>query len=213
MILVGAGVALFGVAGTTAFLIGSSASSSEPPAAETGYDVTLVANEETDTSALSTDDLFPETVETESGDSYSLLHSDDADSCADAGNGAFAAVLEETECRQVVRGVYADEAGDTAVSVGVAAFPTDAAAAEAADAQDIDAGEWFTGLAGPEDSPAAETDSAGGAASGLTWGRYHVFALATDPEDPDEGADALAELSEEFLTVPFTPLGDRALAD
>lgn len=214
VILIGASVALFGAAGTTAFLIGSSSSSSEPPEAGTvGYDVALVASEETDTEALSTDHLFPDTVESVSGDSYSLLHSDDMDNCGDAGNGAFAAALDEAECRQVVRGVYIGDDVDAAVSVGVAAFPTDETAAEVTDAQDIDSGEWFTGLAGPEDTPAAEIDSAGGAASGLTWGRYHVFALATNPENPNEGADALAELSEEFLTVPFTPLGDRAVTD
>lgn len=202
---------MFIAAATTAFLIGSS--SAPPPTASAEYDVTLVASEESDSEALSADHLFPENVETEGGSTYSLVHSDDAEECAEAGNGDFGAVLEDAECRQVVRGVYVNEDEDTAVTVGVGAFPSDDAAAQVAEAQEIDTGEWFMGLSGPEDSPVTELQTAGGQAFGLTWGRYHVFSLTAGVDGEEQDTDDLAELSEEFVTVPFTPLGDRARVD
>ena len=211
-LLVGAGfVALLLVAGGGAFLLASGGDSAEPASPE-GYDVSLVADESTDPEPLKAGELFAEETVEVNGETFTLLLTDDTDKCETTAHGDYATVLGDNECRQVVRATYANEDGTRAVTVGVAAMADSDGARAAAEAQDPAGTLWFAGLAGQEGSGAERMDIAGGHASSAVWGRYVVFSLAanSDGRTPQGEEPELAELSEYFVDVALSPLGERA---
>ena len=201
------------VLGGGSFVIATTSSGVTPGSdggATEGYDVALVADEDTDPDPLDPETLFDQDGVEVDETTYSQITTDDTDDCAAAAHGNYGEVLTNNDCRQIVRASYLGD--ENAVTVGVAALPSADAAQEAERGRDIGDSDWFAGLAGPDDSGTERLEYAGGHTSGATWGRYLVFALASDLDGgtpTDEAAD-LEELSTEFRALPLTTLGERA---
>ncbi|MDS1269924.1 hypothetical protein RIF23_06405 [Lipingzhangella sp. LS1_29] len=210
----GAFLALLLVLGGGSFLLATSSGSESPAqtasAAGEEYDTSRVANEEVDPAALEPETLFEPTEIEVANVIFERVVTDDTEDCAAVAHGSYGEVLVENDCRQVVRSSYVSD--DHAVTVGVAALPSQDAAEQAEASRDVAATDWFAGLAGPEDSGAERLEYAGGHAHGAVWGRYLVFALASgqDGSSPEDADSELDEISEEFLQVPLTALGERA---
>ncbi|WP_233570996.1 hypothetical protein [Nocardiopsis sp. Huas11] len=182
-------------------------------------DAASVADEADDPGALTTGALFPETVDIEGQGTFTRVVENDTEDCAEGTHGGYGEVLTGNDCRQLVRATYVSEDENHAVTVGVAAMPTDAEATAAMDAQDLVAAEWFAGLPDEEGTPAERLGYSGGHGSSGQWGRYVLFSLAansdgTDEESEDgESDDAalLRDIGEGFLDEAFTRLAeDRA---
>ncbi|SKA31890.1 hypothetical protein SAMN02745673_04039 [Marinactinospora thermotolerans DSM 45154] len=208
LLLAGGFAALLLLGGGGAFLVASGGSGE----GSGEYDVARVSNESTDGDPLSAGPLFPDTEIEAAGETFTLVITDETDQCATTAHGDYGDVLTENECRQVLRASYVNEAGDHAVTVGVAAMPDADKAGAAQEAQNLAESRWFSGLAGEEGSGTERMDIAGGHGAGGTWGRYMVFALAANSDGRVSEADAsqLAEISQEFVNVPLKALGERA---
>ena len=212
-ILVIAGfVVLLVIAGGGAFFLASGTGSGG------SADAASVADEADDPGALTVDALFPETVEIEGQGTFTRVVDEDTEDCAAGTHGGYGEVLTGNDCRQLVRASYVSEDENHAVTVGVAALPTDTEAATAMDAQDLVAAEWFAGLPGEEGTPAERLDYSGGHGSSGQWGRYVLFSLASNSDGTDEaegesegGSDdaaLLRDIGEGFLDEAFARLTD-----
>nr|WP_304455703.1 hypothetical protein [Nocardiopsis sp. YSL2] len=212
MLVIAGFVVLLVVAGGGAFFLasGTGGDSGSPDAAS-------VADEADDPGALTTGALFPETVEIEGQGTFTRVVDQDTEDCAAGTHGGYGEVLANNDCRQLVRASYVSEDENHAVTVGVAALPTEAEATAAMDAQDLVAAEWFAGLPGEEGTPAERLDYSGGHGSSGQWGRYVLFSLATNSDGTEEDAEAegesedaalLRDIGEGFLDEAFARLTD-----
>ncbi|KOX17897.1 hypothetical protein ADL05_08480 [Nocardiopsis sp. NRRL B-16309] len=213
-ILVIAGfVVLLVIAGSGAFLLASGTGGDSGSA-----DAASVADEADDPGALTTDALFPETVEIEGQGTFTRVVDEDTEDCAAGTHGTYGEALTGNDCRQLVRASYVSEDENHAVTVGVAALPTETEAAAAMDAQDLVAAEWFAGLPGEEGTPTERLGYSGGHGSSGQWGRYVLFSLAANSDGTEEEAEGgsedaalLRDIGEGFLDEAFARLTeDRA---
>ncbi|GAA3761550.1 hypothetical protein [Salinactinospora qingdaonensis] len=206
--LIGAGfLALLVAAGGAAFLFAI-----QPGGSSGEYDVARVSNESNDSEALSINELFAaETIEV-GDETFTLAQTDDTEECATTTHGGYGEVLNNNDCRQVVRASYVNEDQTHAVTVGVAAMANAEGAQAAQEGQDLASATWFAGLSGEEGSGAENLDYAGGHASGAVWGRYLIFSLAanSDGQAPASEDTELADISKAFVNIPLTSLGERA---
>jgi hypothetical protein len=204
-------VALLVVAAGGAFFLASGTGGSSGSA-----DASSVADEADDPGALTTDALFPETVEIEGQGTFTRVADEDTEDCASGAHGAYGEALAGNDCRQLVRASYVSEDENHAITVGVAALPTEADATAAMEAQDLVAAEWFAGLPGEEGTPAERLGYSGGHGSSGQWGRYVLFSLAANSdgteeeagEGESEDATQLRDIGEGFLDESFTRLAD-----
>ncbi|MFE3458661.1 hypothetical protein ACFXKD_14065 [Nocardiopsis aegyptia] len=206
-------VVLLVVAGGGAFFLASGTGGTGGDSGSA--DAASVADEADDPGALTTDALFPETVEIEGQGTFTRVVDEDTEDCASGTHGSYGEALSGNDCRQLVRASYVSEDGNHAVTVGVAAMPTDTEAAAAMDAQDLVAAEWFAGLPGEEGTPAERLGYSGGHGSSGQWGRYVLFSLAANSDGTEEEAEGgsedaalLRDIGEGFLDEAFARLTD-----
>nr|WP_159941558.1 MULTISPECIES: hypothetical protein [unclassified Nocardiopsis] len=188
--------ALLVVAGAGAFFLASSTGG--------GAEAATVADEADDPDALDPGALFPETLDVADQGTFTRVAVESTEDCAAGAHGDYGQVLTDNECRQMVRASYLSEDEGHAVTVGVAAMPTDEEAAAALDAQDLVAAQWFAGLPGEEGSPAERLGHSGGHGSSGQWGRYLLFSLAansdgTEDTEESESATELRAIGEGFF--------------
>ncbi|MEU3017282.1 hypothetical protein ABZ635_07830 [Nocardiopsis sp. NPDC007018] len=205
LILLGAGfVALLAIAGGGAFYFGFGSGGSGSP----------VADEDADSGSLAPDGLFPEEIEIEGQGTFSRVAVDDTEDCATGTHGDYGTVLADNDCRQLVRASYLSEDQNRAVTVGIAAMPSDSEAETALGAQDLVGAEWFAGLPGEEGTPAERLGYSGGHGSSGQWGRYLLFSLSANSDGSDEetedGSDAteLRDIGEGFIENVHQALAD-----
>ncbi|MDA2814948.1 hypothetical protein O4J56_30165 [Nocardiopsis sp. RSe5-2] len=206
-ILAGVGfLALLGAAGTAAFLLAGNGASDGGDGSGGGAQA---AEAPADPQRLESGGLFPETLEV-GGQEYTLALVDDTDDCATVGRGAYGAALDEAGCRQVIRATYVSDAGETAVTAGVAALGSPDDAGAALKAQDLEAGDWFAGLKGTDGSGAEGMDTAPGIGSGGQWGPYLLFSYAAnaDGTPPGDGSD-LEDVAPGFVESTLGSLADQ----
>lgn len=210
-LLIVAGFAvLLVVAGGGTFLLASGGGGTDSG----GATAATVADEADDPGALAAEDLFPETLDVEGG-TFTRVAVDDVEDCSAGAHGDYGQVLADNECRQMVRASYLSEDEGHAVTIGVAAMPSDEEAATAMDAQDLVGAQWFAGLAGEEGSPAERLGHAGGHGSSGQWGRYLLFALATNSDGSEEGSEEsdsateLRTIGDGFLDEAFGSLSEE----
>ncbi|WP_049569126.1 hypothetical protein [Nocardiopsis sp. SBT366] len=204
IVLMGAGfVALLAIAGGGAFYFGSGGSGATP-----------VSDEGADSGALAADGLFPEEIEVEGQGTFSRVAVDDSDDCAAGTHGDYGQVLADNDCRQLVRASYLSEDQNHAVTVGIAAMPSDSEAETALGAQDLVGAEWFAGLPGDEGTPAERLGYSGGHGSSGQWGRYLLFSLSANSDGSDEGSEdggdatELRDIGEGFIESVHGALAD-----
>lgn len=207
-VLAGVGfLALLGAAGTGAFMLAGGGGPDDGSGSSGGA---AAAEAPGEPQRLESGGLFPETLEV-AGQEYALALVDDTDDCATVGRGSYGAALDEAGCRQVIRATYVSEDGATAVTAGVAALDSPDDAGKALDAQDLEAGEWFAGLNGTEDSGARKLDTAAGVGSGGQWGPYLLFTFTAnaDGSPPEDRAADLEEVSPGFVDSTLSSLADQ----
>ena len=213
-LLIGGFVVLLVAAAGGAYFIASSGSLPGGDA-----QAATVANEDEDPDALDADALFPESVSLSTDDydgDFDRVAVDDVEDCTEGAHGEYGEVLSGNDCRQLVRASYLNEDDGRAVTVGVAAMPSEEEAGTALGEQDLVAAQWFAGLSGEEGSAAEGLDHAGGFGNSATWGRYVLFSLGTDgaagEEGSEEGAEDATELrsvSDGFLEELHTSISDE----
>ncbi|WP_017610171.1 hypothetical protein [Nocardiopsis xinjiangensis] len=213
-LLIGGFVVLLVAAAGGAYFIASSGSLPDG-----GAQAATVANEDEDPDALDSETLFPESVSLSTDDydgDFDRVAVDDVEDCAEGAHGEYGEVLSGNDCRQLVRASYLNEDDGHAVTVGVAAMPSEEEAGAALGEQDLVAAQWFAGLSGEEGSAAEGLDHAGGFGNSATWGRYVLFSLGTDgtagEEGSEEGAEDATELrsvSDGFLEELHTSISDE----
>jgi hypothetical protein len=95
------------------------------------------------------------------------------------------------------------------VTTGIAAMPTDAAAAAAMKAQDAPHYKWFRGM---KASDAPKIDQAGGYAVSLQRGRYIIYAyvMYADAHKPKPGDTTLRDVGHGFRDMTTKPIDARA---
>ncbi|WP_193517772.1 hypothetical protein [Nocardiopsis kunsanensis] len=208
-LLIGGFVVLLVVAAGGAYFIASSGSFSG------GAQAVTVAHEDDDPEALDAEALFPESVSLSSdgynGD-FDRVAVDDTEACTEGAHGEYGEVLSGNDCRQLVRASYLNEDDGRAVTVGVAAMPSEEEAGTVLGEQDLVAAQWFAGLSGEEGTAAEGLDHAGGFGNSATWGRYVLFSLGTDGASGEEGAEDATELrsvSDGFLDELHTSISDE----
>ncbi|MBE1460140.1 hypothetical protein H4W79_004354 [Nocardiopsis terrae] len=212
-LIMGAGfVALLVVAGGGAFYFASGGFGSG------GANAVTVADEGSDQGALAPDTLFPAELEIDGQGAFSRVAVDDNEDCAAGTHGDYGQVLTDNDCRQLVRASYLSEDQNHAVTVGIAAMPSDAEAETALGAQDLVGAQWFAGLPGEEGSPAERLGYSGGHGSSGQWGRYLLFSLSANSDGSDDdsdgegaGATELRDIGEGFIETAHEALAeDRA---
>jgi hypothetical protein len=135
--------------------------------------------------------------------------------CALAARGSFARALKADGCGRVVRATYVDTRKRYAVTAGVAALPTNAAAQSADHKENFKTGAWFTGLNGRHGTGAQNLDSAPGYAYDVVEGRYIIYAFATSANGVPLRNSASQErllnsLSQSFAQMVRKPINTRA---
>lgn len=174
-----------------------------------------VANEDEDPDALDAETLFPESVSMSTDDydgDFERVAIDDVENCSEGAHSEYGEALSSNDCRQLVRASYLNEDDGHAVTIGVAAMPSEEEAGTVLGEQDLVAAQWFAGLAGEEGTAAEGLDHAGGFGNSAAWGRYVLFSLGTDGEAGEEGADDPAELrsvSDGFLDELHTSISEE----
>lgn len=209
-LLIGGFVALLIAASGGAYFIASNGSL---PGG--GTQAATVANEDEDPDSLDAEALFPESVSLSSdgydGD-FDRVAVDDVEDCTEGAHGEYGEVLSGNDCRQLVRASYLNEDDGRAVTVGVAAMPSEEEAGTVLGEQDLVAAQWFAGLSGEEGTAAEGLDHAGGFGNSATWGRYVLFSLGTEGTAEEEGAEDATELrslSDGFLDELHTSISDE----
>jgi hypothetical protein len=132
--------------------------------------------------------------------------------CALTARGAFAKALESGGCHRVVRTTFVDSAKRYAVTAGVARLSGSKAAKSANRSMNFGPDVWFTGLDGPADSGAAAVSKSVGLGSDLVYGRYIVYALATESDGRNPTGHAAAVKTLKHLARSFAVMAWRPLA-
>lgn len=197
------------IAGGGAFLLASGGLGSGG-----GTNAATVADEADDPGALNAESLFPEKVDIEGQGTFTRVAVDDTEDCASGTHGDYGQVLGDNDCRQLVRASYLSEDENHAVTIGVAAMPTDEEATTALEGQDLVGSQWFAGLPGEEGSPAERLGYSGGHGSSGQWGRYLLFSLAANSDGTDEAGESesateLRSIGEEFFEQTHVYLSEE----
>jgi hypothetical protein len=160
---------------------------------------------------ISTALIFPHSLVVVDGIQFSRVIAVLNNPCAPAARGAFAAGLISAGCQRVVRATFADSSRRYAVTVGVAAFPSPAAASLANRRGKFGRDVWLTGLNGPAGSGATAVSASVGLGYDVVYGRYIVYALATfsngrNPTGHAGKVRMLTALSQSFAALAGRPL-------
>jgi hypothetical protein len=173
-------------------------------------DTPSIDNVQTDSTPISVAEIFPDATVSTSGFTLSRVAQSVDTNCSAAANGTFASALTTAKCERVLRVTFVTPDKRYAVTAGVAALPTLAAAHQAAAAENFGKDAWFTGLNGPAASGAGHVTTTSGYGYQTVLGRYLIFALST----PGEGG-SVAAVSGELTTLShdFTGLASRAILE
>jgi hypothetical protein len=160
---------------------------------------------------ISTALIFPHGLVVADGIQFSRVIAVLNNQCAPTARGAFAAGLISAGCQRVVRATFADSSRRYAVTAGVAAFPSPAAASLANRRGNFGRDVWFTGLNGPAGSGATAVSTSVGYGYDVVYGRYIVYALATfsngrNPTGHAGKVRMLTALSQSFAALAGLPL-------
>ena len=166
-----------------------------------------IDSELTDHRPLSLSELFPTTRIMLAGRPYRQDKTSVNHRCDLAARGAMASALKRGGCRAVVRATFVDGTR-YAVTTGVAAMPSRAAAVSASRAGDPSRYEWFRGMRG---RIATNMDQAGGYASSTVRGRYIIYSYAqyADGTRPRPADPALKDLTRQFIEYAVRPIEER----
>jgi hypothetical protein len=131
--------------------------------------------------------------------------------CPLAARSAFATALSSAKCQRVVRATFVDSAKQYAVTAGVAALPSNAAAGKVDGVKRFGPDVWFTGLDGPAHSGASVIGKTVGVGYDVVYGRFIVYALATyasgrNPARQQAELQTLGALSRSFAMLTQQPL-------
>ena len=190
-----------------------------PPAAKPKPTVTQqltnINSVQTDPKPLTGAEVFPQSRVSEDGLRFVKAAQAVNKNCSLAARGSFAHALKAGGCEQVVRATYVDTHKRYAVTAGVAALPTSAAAQHADHKENFKNGAWFTGLNGRHGTGAQNLNSAAGYAYDLVEGRYIIYAFATDANGAPLSGSAkqdrvLNSLSRSFALMVRQPINARA---
>lgn len=167
-----------------------------------------IDNVQTDPTPISVAEIFPDKTVSTSGFTLSQVAQSVDTNCSAAANGTFASALAAATCERVLRVTFVTPGKRYAVTAGVAALPTLAAAHQVAAAGNFGKDAWFTGLNGPAASGAGHVTSTAGYGYQTVLGRYLVFALSTPGQ-----SGSVAAVSGELTTLShdFTSLASRAI--
>ena len=167
-----------------------------------------IDNVQTDSTPISVAEIFPDATVSTGGFTLRQVAQSVDTNCSAAANGTFASALTTAKCERVLRVTFVTPDKRYAVTAGVAALPTLAAAHQVAAAENFGKDAWFTGLNGPAASGAGHVTTTAGYGYQTVLGRYLIFALST----PGQGG-SVAAVSAELTTLShgFTGLASRAI--
>ena len=134
------------------------------------------------------------------------------DKCYLAANDPLGAELTRQHCRRVVRATFVSDDKKIAVTAGIAAMPTDAAATAAMKAQDAAHYKWFRGMRAKD---ATKIDQGGGYPVSVQRGRYIIYAYAmyADAHKPKPDDKTLKDISTGFRDTTLKPIEARQKDD
>src|SRR5579863_5837161 len=155
--------------------------------------------------------IFPKAQVTVNGIRFTRVISVLNTKCSLAARGAFATALSSAKCQRVVRATFVDAPKQYAVTAGVAALPSNAAASKVDGAKLFGPDIWFTGLDGPAHSGASVIGKTVGVGYDVVYGRFIVYALATyatgrNPIGQQAELQVLGALSRSFSMLAQQPL-------
>ncbi|MFL6056827.1 MAG: hypothetical protein ACJ72W_28605, partial [Actinoallomurus sp.] len=168
-----------------------------------------IRDEKKDPKPLSVTEVFPDSKIKVAGHTFVLMKTVPNDHCNLTANGPFSAELTRQYCRRVVRATFVSDDKKIAVTTGIAAMPTDAAALAAMKAQDAPHYKWFRGM---KASDAPKIDQAGGYAVSLQRGRYIIYAyvMYADAHKPKPDDTTLRDVGHGFGDTTSKPIDARA---
>ncbi|WP_345352800.1 hypothetical protein [Actinoallomurus liliacearum] len=158
-----------------------------------------IRDEKKDPKPLSVTEVFPDQQLKIAGHTFVLMKTVPNDHCNLTANGPFSVELTRQHCRRVVRATFVSDDKKLAVTTGIAAMPTDAAAAAAMKAQDAEHYKWFRGMKATD---APKIDQGGGYAASIQRGRYIIYSYAmfTDAHKPKPDDTTLKDVAFGFRT-------------
>jgi hypothetical protein len=168
-----------------------------------------IDNVQTDSAPISAAEIFPDSTVKTGGTTFSQVAQNVDTNCSAAAKGAFATALTTAKCERVLRVTFVSTDKHYAVTAGVAALPTLAAAHQVAAAENFGKDAWFAGLNGPAASGAGHVTTTSGYGYQTVLGRYVIFALST----PGQGGSSASAVSGELTTLShgFTGLASQAI--
>ncbi|MCO6004586.1 hypothetical protein NE236_06300 [Actinoallomurus purpureus] len=168
-----------------------------------------IRDEKKDPKPLSVNEAFPANRIKVAGHTFVLMKTVPNDHCNLTANGPFSAELTHQHCRRVVRATFVSDDKKLAVTTGIAAMPTDAAAAAAMKAQDAEHYKWFRGM---KATNAPKIDQGGGYAVSLQRGRYIIYSYAmyADAHKPKPDDTTLKDVANGFRDTTSKPIDARA---
>ncbi|WP_345429333.1 hypothetical protein [Actinoallomurus vinaceus] len=171
-----------------------------------------IRDEKKDPKPLGVDEVFPDTKIKVAGHTFLLMKTVPNNQCNLTANGAFSAELTRQHCRRVVRATFVSDDKKIAVTTGIAAMPTDAAAAAAMKAQDMAHYEWFRGMRATD---ATKIDQGGGYPVSVQRGRYIIYAYAmyADAHKPKSDDKTLKDVGTGFRDTTLKPIEARQKDD
>jgi hypothetical protein len=177
--------------------------------------MTNINSVQTDPQPITVKEIFPNARVTEDGLRFTRAATAVNNDCKLAARGSFAKALKSYGCERVVRATYVDTHKRYAVTAGVAALPSSAAAKSADHKENFRTGAWFTGLNGHHGTGAQNLSSAAGYAYDVVEGRYIIYAFATPANGESMAGTSkqqrlLNSLSQSFAQLARQPITSRA---
>lgn len=168
-----------------------------------------IRDEKKDPVPLTPAEVFPSGTMKVAGHTFTVVKTVLNNHCDLTANGSFSTALTEQHCRSVVRATLVSDDKKIAVTAGIAAMPTDAAAVAAMKAQDPAHYNWFRGL---KVDGAPKIDGPGGFAASARRGRYicYAYVMYADGHKPKTGDKTLQRLGDGFRAVMLRPINHRA---
>ncbi len=168
-----------------------------------------IRDEKKDPVPLTPAEAFPAGAMKVAGRTFDVVKTVLNNHCDLTANGSFAAALTRQHCRSVVRATLLSDDKKIAVTAGIAAMPTDAAAIAAMKAQDPAHYDWFRGL---KVDGAPKIDGPGGFAASTRRGRYicYAYVMYADGHKPKKGDKTLQQVGDGFRDAMVKPINRRA---
>lgn len=168
-----------------------------------------IRDEKKDPVPLTPAEVFPTGTMKVAGHTFAVVKTVLNNHCDLTANGSFSTTLTQQHCRSVVRATLVSDDKKIAVTAGIAAMPTDAAAVAVMKAQDPARYNWFRGL---KVDGAPKIDGPGGFAASARRGRYicYAYVMYADGHKPKKGDKTLQQLGDGFRAAMLRPINHRA---